>query len=689
MGWGAALRKSSKPSKRTPVAQAANDAAWRPAFTPAVVDWTRLVSLDFETYYDDEYTLKKLSTSEYIRDERFEAIMCGIKVGNGKTVIHRGHKGIAAALAKIDWTTHAVLCHHTQFDGLILSHHFGVVPSRYYCSLSMARGWLSNDIGAGLDEVAKFFGRRGKKDEGKALVNMKGIRERDMHPEVYRQGAEYCHDDVEEMLGIFGDLLPDFSQPELDLIDATIQMFTCPVLRLDEARARKALDQEIAERKALLLEVAPEGITPDDVESSWRSEARKTGIPLDAGQEAWRLFVAKKTIGSSARFAALLEEEGIDPPLKISPTWIQKKPEERDPDKQFTYAFAKDDPAMQELLDDENPRVRALCEARIAVKSNTSITRAERLLRSGAGGRALPVYYKFAGAHTWRFSGGDKQNWQNFKRGGELRLSILAPRGYHLVVADSSQIEARVNAWLWGQDDLTEAFRLGEDIYSLFASENIYGRKITKSEETKRERHVGKTAILGLGYQMGHKKFRATLARGVGGPPVYISEEQAIMIVNAYRRRYRAIVEGWQLCEQIIEDMYTGRRGEYKCLRWEKETIWLPNGMRLKYPKLRKNDDGQWVYSRKGNIIKIYGGLLCENIVQALARIIVAAEQLLAVASKYPVVMTTHDEVVALAKKSEATACERFLQKCMKTPPVWAPDLPVTCESGHAPNYSK
>jgi hypothetical protein len=681
MGWST----SKKKPRLAPIAYAIEE-NWRPEFEAASIDWDHLVTLDFETYYDDEYTLKKLSTSEYIRDDRFEVIMVGIKIGSGETKVYPGGDLARRALAAIDWSTHALLCHHTQFDGLILSHHFGVVPSKYYCSLSMARGWLSNDIGAGLDEVSKFFGRKGK-EKGDALVNMKGIRLANMHPEVWRKGADYCYDDVEENLATFCDLLPDFSQPELDLIDATVQMFTCPVLKLDEARARKALALELAERKKLLLEVAPTSFDAKELESSWRSDARKQGIELVPESEAARLFLAKKIIGSSPRFALLLEEEGIDPPLKISPSWLAKKPEERDPNKQFTFAFAKDDPAMQELLDDENPRVRALCEARIAVKSTTSITRAERLLRSGAGGRVLPVYYKYAGAHTWRFSGGDKQNWQNFKRGSELRLSICAPRGYQLVVADSSQIEARVNAWLWGQHDLLDAFRNGEDIYSLFATENIYGVKVTKADKEKR--HVGKTAILGLGFQMGAKKFRATLARGVGGPAVRISEEQAALIVQAYRRRYSAIADGWKICEQIIEDMAVGRQGEWKCIRWEKETLWLPNGMRLKYPRLRMNDEGQWTYTRKGNVIKLYGGLLCENIVQALARIIVASEQLLAIAREYLVVMTTHDEVVSCVPTREAKKCQRHMERCMKTAPKWAPDLPVTCEAGYAPNYSK
>ena len=342
MGWG---NKAKRGHQRAAVI---SDPNWRPKFQRGLVDHKRLVSLDFETYYDDDYTLKKLSTSEYIRDARFETIMVGIKIGSGKTRVYKGGAAAAKAIRAIDWSTHTVLCHHAQFDGLILSHHYGVVPSRYYCSLSMARGWLSNDIGAGLDEVAKHFGHRGKADGGKALTDMKGKRVKDLSPEEYAAAVVYCEQDVDEMLSIFGDLLPEFSQPELDLIDATIQMFTCPVLKLDEARAKKALQAEIAARRALLLEVAPETVAYDTLPSDWRRDAKTAALSPAEENEDLRIFVAKKIIGSSPRFALLLEAEGIDPPLKISPTWLKKKEEERDSDKQFIYAFGATDPAFME-----------------------------------------------------------------------------------------------------------------------------------------------------------------------------------------------------------------------------------------------------------------------------------------------------------------------------------------------------
>ena len=188
----------------------------RPQFEVEKVDWARLVSLDFECFYDSDYTLSKLSTSEYIRDARFEAQMVGIKIGRRKTKVVPAPK-IRAELAKIDWSTHSLLCHHAQFDGFILSHHYGVQPKRIYCTLSMARGLHSNDIGAGLDEVAQFYGGRGK-IEG-ALDGLKGLRYAElMKPagkEAWAAGVAYCANDVDEMVRIFEAMLPKMPVSEM------------------------------------------------------------------------------------------------------------------------------------------------------------------------------------------------------------------------------------------------------------------------------------------------------------------------------------------------------------------------------------------------------------------------------------------------------------------------------------------
>jgi hypothetical protein len=682
----------------------------RPQFPPAKIDWSRLVTLDFETYFDQDYTLKKLTTSEYIRDPRFKAHMVGIKIGNRATKVVPTAR-IQQELNKIDWTTHSVLCHHTQFDGFILQYHYRVIPKFYYCTLSMARGWLANDIGAGLDEVAQYFGRGAKHPN--VLDMMRGVHT--LPAPLYKTAAAYCANDCDMTLDIFReDLAQHFPQSELDLIDVTCQMFCCPVLCLDEKRATTAMLKEIDERETLLLSVTEE-IETDDADAAFKSmpSANRRELIADAGA-SWtprqlRLFMGKKIIGSSDKFAQLLRDEGVEPPMKATKKWIGTPVELRDDSFKWGYAFAKDDLAFIELGEDENPRIRALVETRLAVKSNINITRAGRLLESGKGGRPMPVYYKYAGAHTWRFSGGDGQNWQNFTRGGELRLSIRAPKDHVLAVADSSQIEVRVNAWLWGQTDLLDVFAANGDPYSTFAS-MLYGRPITKAD--KNERQVGKTAVLGLGFQMGAEKFKGTLARGVGGPPVFVSLEFARAAVNTYRRQNYKIKQGWATCERIIADMRMGRTGSHKCISWEKETIWLPNGMRLKYPNLRVNKEGETGYDRKGHFVKLYGGILCENIVQALARIIVAADQLLSIAKRYPVVMTTHDEVVVVVKlgpgespsftlnkpehhaelaklKGPAAEAMRLLHRVMTQPPEWCKDIPLSAEGGFALEYSK
>lgn len=656
-------------------------------FETEVVDWDRLVTLDFETFYSSDYTLRKLTTSEYIRDPQFLAQMVGIKVGRKPTKIVLA-KNIASELSKIPWSTHALLAHHAQFDGFILGHHFGVFPAKTYCTLSMARGLHSNDIGAGLDEVAQFYGK-GNKLPG-ALEAAKGIRQ--LPPALIKQMSAYCANDVELTLEIFKEMLPKMPKDEMDIIDITCRLFNKPLLKVDVPRVEVELVREIAERERILLST----LGPPDV-----ADALIKGHGKEVALEA-----ARKKIAGGESFADLLRQAGVEPPKKISPAYFKHKDEA----KKYAYAFAKTDLAFTALQEHTDPVVRTLVEARLSVKSTINKTRAERFLTAGAGGAALPVYLRYFGAHTGRWSAGNGMNMQNLPRDGELRKSILAPKGEVIVVADSGQIEARVNAWLWGQEDLIEGFRLADqgldrDVYCKFA-DTIYGRTITKADDL--ERFVGKVGILGLGYQMGAHKLQSTLAIGAMGPAVHLDLTQCQTIVNAYRRKNSKIREGWKICEGIIKDLSEGKKGSYRCISWGDERIYLPNGMCLKYPGIqdkrvirmvaRKMDPTitfeesdqypEWVYTRKGIETKIYGGLVNENIVQALARIIVG-KQLLAIDKKYPVVMTTHDEVTALAKKAQGQRAYDWMLGEMRKAPDWCKDIPLNAEGKFAAYYAK
>lgn len=709
MSWKSALAKSTKP-----VVEFA-----RPAFTPYKVNMAKVVTVDFETYFDVDYTLRKLSTSEYVRHPLFKIQMIGIKIGNRPTKIYDGKKG-TAALKAIDWTTHSLLCHNTAFDGFIMSHHMGIVPYLYHDTLSMARGLHSNEVDGDLDSVAKFYGGTGKV-EG-FLEKTKGVR--DWPPALFKEGAVYCTQDNDECRRIFGLMTPKLPADEMELIDLIIRMFCDPVLKVDIPRVEAEYAREL-ERREKLFYIAANPID-HDIGGMYYDEAfhKKTLLkgPKERAYEGpERLMqIAKRLIGNNEFFAEQLRKLDIDPPKKISPAWIKLPPAQKaeNLDKKWAYAFAKDDLVFVNLPDDidrwkggldqnkkkdvlliaaKRMRIENLVQARLAVKSTGNVTRAERFLEAGKDGMPLPVGYAYSRAHTHRLGGNNKMNMQNLARGGELRMSILAPTGYEIGVADSGQIEARVNAWLWGQEDLLQDFvkadldPKGPDAYTNFA-EQIYYRPITKADKT--ERFVGKVCVLGLGYQMGAPKLQITLAKGaLGGPPVFFDLQTCHRIVNTYRVKNYKIRDGWSVCNEIIEDMAAGRRGAHKCLSWEAGVLWLPNGMSLKYPGLKKdkNEDtgwDEWTYQSGDFRSKIYGGLLCENIVQALARIIVMS-QMLVINRKYRAVMTTHDEVAALAKIRDADKCVAFMIKTMRTPLAWCPDIPLAAEGGHARNYSK
>lgn len=661
------------------------------------IDISRVVTLDFETFYDQDYTLSKLSTSEYVRDPRFKAQMVGIKIGKGKTKIYPAGK-IKAALQAIPWSVYALLCHNTAFDGLILWERYGIKPCYYLDTLSMARGLHSNEIGAGLAEVAPFYGK-GDKIQG-VLENTKGLL--DWPKEVIQNVGVYCAQDVDLTFEIFQEMLKVYPQKELDLINLTCRMFCQPSLRIDAPRVQAEYDKEVAERSRIMLE------TIDTSAEEYQSLLKGKDKAL-IGTER-ELLIAKKVLGSNERFADLLRAEGVEPPVKLSPAWMKKSQAERTDEGKWIYAFGKDDLEFTGLPENidvlgagldlnkkadvaklaaKQERIQQLVDARLAVKSTVDITRAERFLKAAENGGLLPAGYAYYRAKTGRFGGTNKINLQNLPRGGELRKSILAAPGHVLCVCDSGQIEVRVNAWLWDQTQLLDAFRAGRDVYCDFGRD-IYGREITRDD--KDERHVAKTAVLGLGYGMGAAKFQLALARGAGGRKVVLSIDEAKRVVNVYRRINAKIVKGWQFCETIITDMATGRAGSYKCLHWEKERIWLPNGMCLKYPDLRfkpgEGFGGEWTYQDKNSRVKIYPSKLDENLVQALARIIVM-DQMLEIDKKYPVVMTTHDEVVAMPRLRAADACQRYMGQCMATPSPWCADIPLSFEGGYAENYSK
>lgn len=627
----------------------------------------QIVTLDFETFYGQGYSLtsKELNTSQYVRHPLFKAHCVSIKLGTKPSKCYAG-ADIDKALKAIDWSKSALVCHNTAFDGLILSHHYGIAPAYYYDTLSMTRGLHAEVSRAKLDTIARLYGL-GSKHEG-ALENTYG--KRDLDPASLKRLMEYCDNDNELCYRIFRKQLEVFPQNELDLIDLTMRMFCDPILVLDEERARKAHKWEVQER---LRTIAYSGVT-------------------------------EKVLNSAEQFANALRALDVDPPTKISKTTNE-----------VTYAFAQTDQEFLDLEQHEDIRVVRLVQGRLAAKSKLNETRAERMLKDGANGQKLPVLLNYWGAKTGRWSGGNKVNMQNLPRierddagnplenTGELRQSLLAPEGHVIVVCDSAQIEARVLAWLAGQQDIIDAFAKNEDVYARMAS-GIYGRQIDKKKDPL-ERFIGKIAVLGLGYGMGHRKFQTTLALGIMGPPVDLPLEQCNQIVKGYRKTNAAIAKLWEEANTVLKNMILGKEGVVRgLLEYDAETIWLPSGMGLNYPALKakvneNNGLGDISYLSNGKRTKIYGGLLVENWVQALARIIVGEQMLwiqtelnklrLKKGERARAVLMTHDEVVSVVPARYAEKVQDMKIKLMRVCPAWCQGLPLNAEGGFAREYSK
>ena len=606
----------------------------------------KIIALDFETYYDKEYSLSKVTTEEYIRDERFETIGVGVKEDGQDAVWVAGtHDKIKKYLDSLNLHEHLVLAHNAIFDAAILNWRFDIRPRGWLDTLSMARALHTVEVGGSLSALAAYY-KLGEK--GTEVIQALGKRRTDFTALDLAAYGEYCKNDCALTLDLFKILSQGFNKDELKLIDLTIRMFSEPVLDLDVNALLDHIHEVQVEKKKLLDAVT---------------------------------MVDKDQLMSNDKLAATLKLLHVIPPTKISPTTGKE-----------AYAFAKSDEAFKALLEHEDVRIQAIVAARLGVKSTLEETRTQRFIEIARRG-TLPIPLRYYAAHTGRWGGDDKVNMQNLPRNSPLKDAILAPAGYMMIDADSSQIEARTLAWLAEQNDLVEAFDRGEDVYKKMASA-IYNKD--ESDVTKEERFVGKTTILGAGYGMGAAKFQAQLKNFNVGLPL----EECQRIISVYRETYPMIPTFWRAAGDALGTIMGNQAGELGrdgILKIDGlQGILLPNGMRVKYPHLRKviNDDGktEMVYdTKRGKATipnRIYGGKVTENVCQALARIAIG-KQMLMIAKKYKVVMTVHDAVACIVPEDEVETAQEFVELCMKLRPEWAPDLPLNCESGYGKSYGE
>jgi DNA polymerase len=621
------------------------------------------ITLDFESYYTKGLGFKTQTTEEYVRDRRFEVIGVGVKIDDQPTTWFSGtHAEIKEYLQKIDWTDAALLCHNTLFDACILAWHFDCHPAYLYDTLCMARAIHGVDAGGSLKALAIRYGIGEKGDE---VIHAEGKRRLDFSEEELQRYGEYCMNDVDLTLKLFKILANEFPENEIRLIDMTLRMFTEPVFHVDDALLQDRL-VELKEEKMALLQTLMEKLNCKDEEA------------------------VRKKLASGKQFAAILTEHGVEVPMKPS-KGKQSKGE-------MTYALAKNDEGFLALVDHENEFIQQLCSVRLGTMSTLEESRIQRFIDSGKRNKGrLPIPLKYYGAHTGRWAGSDKVNFQNLpsrdKKKKTLKNAVIPPDDYIVINCDSSQIEARILVWLAGQEDVTKQFANGEDVYSVFASK-IYDRPISKADPV--ERFVGKTCILGLGYGTGALKLQHTLK--TSSPGAIVTEDEAKEFVKTYRDANDKVIELWREGDRVIKTLVDWPKnkkpiyyGKNKCLEVHPEGIKLPNGLMIRYPELHLDTEeskSQYVYKSRKGPVSLWGGSLVENVVQALARIVVG-EQMLKIQERYRVALTVHDAAVILVPESEKDEAMKYVIECMSVPPEWARGLPVACEAKWGYSYGE
>lgn len=627
----------------------------------------RLLFLDFETYYDKEYSLRKISIPEYVLDDRYETIMCSAAVDGGLSEIIDG-PDFASYIAQFDPADTVTVTFNALFDNAILAWRYGFVPRRMVDTMGMARALLGHQLkSASLASVSRHLGLPAKMG---TIAKVEGLHRADiMASGLWQEFGQYANVDNILNRGIFNKLTGDFPVAERRIMDLVLRCaiqprFTCDVPLLEQHLIN------VRYEKALLLQQI----------------SHKYGL---------------QTLMSAPQFKAALEGLGVVVEMKTSPATGK-----------LTPAFAKTDEFMATLLEHTDLEVQALAAARLGHKSTIEESRTEKLLtiaklpweKFGLPKHSMPIPLKYGGAHTHRLSGEWGMNMQNMPTGrgskgkSRLRHSVVAPPGYTVVVADLGQIEARLGGWISGCKTLIQQFANKLDPYSMLA-EAIFQKKINRKLVGTPDEvmgFIGKTGILGLGYGAGADRFLDMVVKTSRSMGIDLSKiggfdgQKAQHTVMTYRNTYNEIAAAWRALDQIIQSYWRGNNGRF---RFGPVTVGFgevqaPGGLAMRYDNPRYDTDkNESVFEYGRYTHKLYGAKFLENIVQYLARIVVMNAALRLSDRGYRFVLQAHDELVFLVPDAEVPVALPVIHEEMTRCPSWALDLPLTADVGQGASY--
>jgi DNA polymerase len=627
----------------------------------------RFLYCDLESFYDQEYSLRKMTPAEYILDPRWETHMMGVAFEDGPIEIIDA-PDIQAFFNNVDPAHTTMLNYNSLFDACVIAWRYGFVPVRLLDVMGVVRVLRGHVLkGVSLETVAEYFHLAPK---GHTIVQVKGMRRASImgNPVLWAQYKDYCRRDVYLMRSIFNKLAPEMPKSQWKVMDLVLRAAVEPQYVIDYDMLKAHYDDVVAEKEELM---------------------RAANTDRD-------------NLMSNDKFAKRLIELGIEPGMKPSPSNPAIE----------TYAFAKTDEFMSDLQEHNDPQIQALASARLGVKSTLEEKRSQRLLAianlqwpttlGAEVTRLMPIPLRYAGAHTMRLSGDWKINMQNLPtgRGGKktkLRLALMAPPGYKVVVGDLGQMHARITSWLSGSP-LLQQFREKKDPYNAQAT-NIFQRPINrKFPSDEIEGQIGKAAVLGLGFGAAAKKFygmviRAT--RAAGGDVEALKKvwtlELAEKAVRAYRRAERQTVDLWYKLDLVLETSFCGKGNPVRLGPVEIGHGYVkgPSGLKMQYvvPEDFGGRDKFYLYAKRHH--KIYGAAFLENIVQFLEVEIMqaAATRLAKRGIRYA--SQSHDELAYVVRDEDVDKVKAIVVEELTRPPSWAPDLPLTASVSQGQSYGK
>ena len=614
----------------------------------------RILHVDFET--SSKANIKDTGTYRYCADPTTEVICVGWAFDDDPVQVS---ERLPNEIRRHIREGGLVYAHNASMEEQILYHIYGIENVNMRCTSAVAS---YHALPASLEAVAEHLGLNAKKDkEGHKVLRKHFKTPTDEIPASDAQVIKaYCKQDVEVERAIH-QRLGELPANELK------------VWQLDQKMNRKG----------------------------WRVDTALARSCIKAVEEA------KATIETDLQ---RLTDGAVEKPTQAKRiiTWLESRGIE-------TANLTKD--TVVDLLEQDIPaevREVLLCRQRGGGSATGKYVKALAMADPNDSKVRGNLKYHSATTGRWAGSGLQVQNLPRgnvsdtdaladmFLRGNKAKVIEMAGNVYdgaksavrplltasspdkRLIVADYSAIECRVLAWLAGQEDLVQEIRDGVDTYCSFASK-VFKKTITK--EDKKERAVGKVAILGLSYGMGAAKFQDTL-KSMAGLQVNLNFAQSV--VDTYRSTFSHIRNYWYDLERnAIEAV---KYGESKDGKWYREgkTLHhiLSSGRIIRYQNVSlmagKFDNEAIKYRRPlgKNMVwsDTYGAKICENICQATARCVMSDSMLRLDEAGIDLIATVHDEVIAEAPANEADLTLERMESIMSEEKAWSGGLPLATE---------